>query len=80
MNTYNISFKELIDYIRDKDYEISTLLCRIRELENKKEEHMKRLSNLSRILNKAIDFIGEFDSYIPEDDVDDLLLILKGEK
>lgn len=50
MNTYNISFKELIDYIRDKDYEIQTLQYNIHKLREENER-------LKSIIKEAREYI-----------------------
>lgn len=45
MKEINISFKELIDYIKDKDFEIMKLKCNLAEVtkEKRKLEEEKKL-------------------------------------
>lgn len=60
MNNIEISFKELIDYIRDKDLEIDRLNCRLKEanyeLSKLKDEHYAICNYLRE---KRIDLVIE---------------------
>lgn len=54
MNEINISFKEIIDYIRDKDFEIESWRCKHLKALRKKQRYEEKLNKIYSYLNKRL--------------------------
>jgi capsule polysaccharide export protein KpsE/RkpR len=52
MSEVNISFKDLVDYIREKDFEIDTLRFSNRELSHERDKYKSVLDEIREYCNK----------------------------
>lgn len=69
-NEINISFKELIDYIRDKDMEIYNDKFHIEKI---KKDMLRYRNTLDRIY----EILKSFEYYIPDDTKEEILDIIE---
>lgn len=70
MNEINISFKELIDYIRDKDMEIYNERYQ-------KEKIKKDMLRYRTTLDRIYEILKSFEYYIPDDTKEEILDIIE---